>query len=49
MKKLELPEVSYIEEGYISFYPDYAGIGLSMTFVFDNRTGEMIEEGEMQD
>lgn len=33
----------------LSMYPEYAGIGLSKTFVFDSRTGEIIDEGDIQD
>jgi hypothetical protein len=33
----------------MSFYTELAGIGLSKTFVFDRHTGEVLEEGDIQD
>lgn len=32
-----------------SFYPVYAGIGLSKTFVFDDRNGNLLDEGDIMD
>ncbi len=32
-----------------SFFTDLAGIGLSKTFVFDRRTGEVLDEGDIND
>lgn len=33
----------------MSFFSNLAGIGLSKTFVFDRHTGEVLEEGDIQD
>ena len=33
----------------LSFMPEHAGIGLSKAFVFDGRTGAVLEEGDVQD
>lgn len=32
-----------------SFFTDLAGIGLSKTFVFDRRTGDVVDEGDIND
>lgn len=33
----------------LSFMPEHAGIGLSKAFVFDGRTGALLDEGDIQD
>ena len=33
----------------LSMFPEHAGIGLSISFAFDARTGELLEEGEIVD
>jgi hypothetical protein len=33
----------------LSMFPEHAGIGLSKAFVVDRRTGEVLEEGDLQD
>jgi hypothetical protein len=33
----------------LSFMPEHAGIGLSKAFVFDGRTGAVLDEGDIQD
>jgi hypothetical protein len=33
----------------LSMFPNFAGIGLSKAFVFDTRTGEILDEGDIQD
>ncbi len=33
----------------LSMYPEHAGIGLSKAFLFDMRTGEVIDEGDLMD
>jgi hypothetical protein len=40
---------SAVEVRGLSMYPEYAGIGLSKTWVFDSRTGDVLEEGDIQD
>jgi hypothetical protein len=38
-----------LEPVTLSMFPEYAGIGLSKSFLFDTRTGELIDEGDIQD
>lgn len=45
-KKIERKDVIVFT---LSFYPDLAGIGLSKGFVFHRQTGELLDEGDIQD
>jgi hypothetical protein len=38
-----------LEAVTLSMYPEHAGIGLSKAFLFDTRTGELIDEGDVMD
>ncbi len=38
-----------LEPVTLSMFPEYAGIGLSKAFLFDTRTGELIDEGDIMD
>ena len=33
----------------LSMFPEHAGIGLSKTFVFDARTGQLLDQGDVTD
>jgi hypothetical protein len=44
----EIPRAA-IEVLMLSMAPEFAGIGLSKTFAFDKRTGEIVDEGDLQD
>lgn len=44
----KVPHEDVVVVGF-SFFTNLAGIGLSKTFVFDRHTGELLEEGDIQD